>query len=88
MIHLMTTSLPATLSAPITIPGALPRSQYIGMALIIRPLDALVRLLNCLNDHPPCGHGKRVLPNRITVVICGEEDRYGYRLGTRKCVGR
>jgi len=58
MIHLMTTSLPATLSARITIPGALPRSQYIGMALIIRPLDALVRLLNCLNDHPPCGHGK------------------------------
>jgi chromosome partitioning protein len=31
---------------------------------------------------------KRVLPNRVTVAICGGEDRNAYRHGAWKCVGR
>jgi hypothetical protein len=33
-------------------------SKYTGVALLICPLDAMVRLLNYLNYHWPCGQKK------------------------------
>ena len=58
MVHYLKTPLIAIPLAYIAVSGALPRSTYTDVALLIRLLDATVRLLNYLNYHPPCGHRK------------------------------
>ena len=46
----MKTPLPALLLARIVMSGALLRSQYTAVALLIRPLDDIVRLLRAFDD--------------------------------------